>query len=146
LPYYPDDVGPLIAVQRTFFFGLRVRRRRRVLATTTAALFVDVLMEMYCILCALRLAIIRGYRREKNVCGRFGLFQTATSGSLIPRLGSVRKRILNIPGLGKAIHARWPASVEPLETQHRILLQEQWGIMKKWIIDQMPVYYYALVV
>ena len=38
------------------------------LATTTAALFVDLLMEMYCILCGLRLAIIRGYRREKNVC------------------------------------------------------------------------------
>lgn len=61
-----------------------------------------------------------------------------------PKLVSVRKRIANIAGLGKSCTRVGPASVETLGTQHRIpFLQEQWRIMKRWIIDQMLVYYYA---
>lgn len=45
----------------------------------------------------------------------------------------------------QSVHARWPASVETLGPSTAWpFLQEQWQIMKIRIIDQMLMYYYAL--
>jgi len=89
----------------------------------------------------------RNYSRisPRNVCGRFGLSNGNVRFS-DPKLVSVRKRIVNIAGLGKA-YARWPASVESLGPSIAWpLLQEQWRIMRIRIIVQVLVYYYALLV